>query len=96
MIFAKIRQSWYKLIPNSAKAPERKSGAVTIEFSVWKDGSVKDENIVTDAGDVQLDEAAFKAIQEASPMSPLPNAVSTDHLVFRFHFKYNPAPNVTK
>jgi periplasmic protein TonB len=87
----KVRQRWRNLIPSGARAPERKQGSVTIEFSVHQDGAVTDRKVVSSSGDLDLDEAALSAVSKASPFSPLPSTTKKDHLLLRFHFEYNPA-----
>jgi TonB family protein len=90
-LMKKVRQRWYELIPYSAHAPQMKRGRVTIEFTVRSDGAITEQKIASGSGDVYLDEAALRAIRQASPFSPLPNATKPDRLVLRIHFQYNPA-----
>jgi TonB family protein len=90
-LIKKVHERWYKLIPKSARSPEMKQGNVTIEFSIQRNGAIVDQKVFFGSGDVDLDEAALNAIREASPLSPLPDATKTDHLLMRLTFRYNPA-----
>jgi periplasmic protein TonB len=84
----KLRQRWYKRIPQSA---QMKQGNVTIEFSIQRNGAITDQKIASGSGDIDLDQAALNAILQASPFSPLPSTTKMDHLRLRFNFQYNPA-----
>jgi TonB family protein len=86
-----VRERWYKLVPQSARRPELKSGSVTIEFSLQRNGAITAPTIVAGSGDGNFDKAALNAVRETNPLSPLPTTTKTDHLVIRFHFQYNPA-----
>src|SRR6478672_4145777 len=35
-----VRENWYRQIPEEAKAPTSKQGAVTLQFQIMKDGSL--------------------------------------------------------
>ncbi len=86
----RVREKWYKLIPQSARLPELKPGTFTIEFSAQRSGAITDSTVAFGSGDIDLDKAALNAVREANPLSPLPST-KVDHLVMRFHFQYNPA-----
>jgi len=87
----KVRQRWYSLMPSGARAPEKKHGSVTIEFSVNQGGAVTGRKVVSSSGDLDLDEAAVSAVSESSPFSRLPNTTKKNHLLLRFRFEYDPA-----
>lgn len=86
----KIRQGWYKLIPQSALAPEMKEGTLIVGFQIQSDGSVAELTLLSGTGDQALDDAALKAIRQAAPFSSLTNVTKKDHLVVRARFVYNP------
>ncbi len=41
-----VRENWYRIIPESARAPLMKKGKVSIEFAILKDGQVAGLQIV--------------------------------------------------
>jgi TonB family protein len=86
---ADVQEHWEPLIPKSARPPVRKSGHVTIQFALMKDGSVRGTQIVQSSGDVYLDRAAWGAIASSS-FANLPAAYTKDSLVLRVTFSYNP------
>lgn len=85
-----VRENWYRIIPESARAPLMKKGKVSIEFAILKDGQVAGLQIVGSSGDVALDRAAYGGISASKPFPPLPSEFSGQYLALRFHFYYNP------
>jgi TonB family protein len=85
-----VRQNWYQLIPEIARAPLMKRGRVAIEFAIMKDGSVAGMRLVDPSGDVSLDRAAWGGITGSNPFPPLPNEFRGQYLALRFRFFYNP------
>ncbi|HXP17076.1 MAG TPA: TonB family protein, partial [Terriglobales bacterium] len=85
-----VRENWYRIIPESARAPLMKRGKVSIQFAIMKDGSVSGLQIVGPSGDVALDRAAYGGITGSEPFPPLPSEFGGQYLALRFHFYYNP------
>ncbi len=85
-----VRQNWYQLIPEIARAPLMKRGRVAIEFAIMKDGSVAGMRLIGPSGDVSLDRAAWGGITGSNPFPPLPNEFRGQYLALRFRFFYNP------
>lgn len=85
-----VRQNWYNLIPEVARAPLMKKGKVSIEFAILKDGKVAGMQLAGTSGDVALDRAAWGGITASNPFPPLPNEFRGQYLALRFHFYYNP------
>jgi TonB family protein len=85
-----VRENWYRIIPESARAPLMKKGKVSIQFAIMKDGSVSGLQIVGPSGDVALDRAAYGGITGSEPFPPLPGEFGGQYLALRFHFYYNP------
>jgi outer membrane biosynthesis protein TonB len=85
-----VRQNWYNLIPESAKAPIMKKGKLTIEFAIKKDGTVAGMTLVATSGDVALDRGAWGGITASNPFPPLPSEFGGQYLGLRFTFFYNP------
>jgi TonB family protein len=85
-----VKENWYRIIPESARAPLMKKGKVSIEFAITKDGRVAGLQYVSSSGDVALDRAAYGGITASNPFPPLPAKFSGKYLALRFHFFYNP------
>jgi TonB family protein len=85
-----VRENWYNLIPEAARAPIMKKGKVSIEFVILKDGKVAGMHYVAGSGDVALDRAAYGGITASNPFPPLPGEFGGPYLALRFHFFYNP------
>jgi TonB family protein len=92
-VLQNVRENWYNLIPEVARAPIMKQGKVTIEFAILKDGRIAGLRTVTGSGDVALDRAAYGGITASNPFPPLPGEYGGQYLALRFHFFYNPDSN---
>ena len=90
----RVHQQWYKTMPRVARAPRNKQGAVTIEISLQRDGTISNEKVTASSGDADLDAAALKAINKARPFPPFPDTARINHVRMQFHFDYNPAKAV--
>ncbi|HXE91346.1 MAG TPA: TonB family protein [Terriglobales bacterium] len=88
-----VRQNWYALVPEAARPPLLKSGKVSIQFAILKDGSVAGMRLAQTSGDVSLDRAAWGGITASNPFPPLPAEFRGNYLELRFHFYYNPGRN---
>jgi len=84
-----VRENWYNLIPEVARAPIMKKGQLTIEFAILKDGRVAGMQL-TSSGDIALDRAAWGGITGSNPFPPLPPQFGGKYLSLRFRFYYNP------
>jgi TonB family protein len=91
-----VRENWYRIIPESARAPMMKKGKVSIEFAILKDGRVAGLTLAGSSGDVALDRAAYGGITASNPFPPLPGEFKGQYLALRFHFFYNPDSNDLK
>jgi TonB family protein len=85
-----VKQNWYNLIPEAARAPLMKKGKVSIEFAILKDGKVAGLQLTSSSGDVSLDRAAWGGITASNPFPQLPTEFGGQYLALRFHFYYNP------
>jgi TonB family protein len=88
-----VKQNWYALIPEVARAPLLRKGKVSIEFAITKDGKVAGMRLIGASGDTSLDRAAWGGISASNPFPPLPYEFRGDYLALRFHFFYNPDKN---
>ena len=90
VVLPTVRENWYALVPDEARAPISKKGNVTIEFAIHKDGRVRGMRFVESYGDVAMDRAAYGGISASNPFPPLPDKFQGEYLALRFHFYYNP------
>jgi TonB family protein len=85
-----VRRNWYNLMPEEVRPPELKTGKVSIEFAILKEGKIAGMRIVEPTGDVALDRAAWGGIVASVPFDPLPAQFHGPYLLLRIHFSYNP------
>ena len=87
----KIRVHWYEEMPMPLLQTGMK-GVVTIRFTIHRDGSLTDINIITSSGIAPYDYAAKKAIELASPLKPLPADFpkETEHVTAMFYYNSEP------
>lgn len=67
---ARIRRHWYDNMPPIVRMGLR--GAVTIRFTIQRSGAITDVEMISSSEVPPYDFAARKAIELASPLSPLP------------------------
>lgn len=91
-----VRENWYHVIPESARAPIMKKGKVSIVFFITKNGGVAQMQLASTSGDVALDRAAWAGITDSNPFPPLPTEFGGPYLALRFTFFYNPSANDLK
>jgi TonB family protein len=84
-----VQAKWNPLIPTVAFPPMMKSGTVTIQFAIMKDGQIKAMKLEKSSGDESLDRAAWGAITTSNPLPPLPAEFPHDFLLLRCGFVYN-------
>jgi len=83
---AKIENIW--IYPPEAR--ERGIyGDLKIRFTIRKDGTLGEVELVRTSGYKMLDEAAMKALKEGEPYWPLPDAWGMDSYTILGHFIYN-------
>lgn len=88
-LVGKVRKNWYRRIPDSARYPEKKRGAVEIEFTVLRNGKVTGLKITGSSEEPELDQAALESVRK-SKLPRLPQEFSGEYLRLRFRFYYNP------
>ena len=89
-MFGSVRQNWFAAIPQKARVPELKKGAVAIEFVILRSGTLTAMRITQSSGDIEMDRAAWGGIATSAPFAPLPAEFHGEYLSLRLHFKYNP------
>jgi len=85
-----IKQNWYNLIPEEARAPILKRGKLSIEFAILKEGKIAGMKLDETSGDVALDRGAWGGITASNPFPPLPDEFRGQYLALRIIFFYNP------
>jgi len=95
-LVARVRTTWFALIPNTARAPIMERGHLSIDFRVMKDGHVEDIKYHSTSGNENFDRAAYGAITGSSPMPPFPAEFQCQFVRLRFYFYYNESPGDTK
>lgn len=90
-IMKTVNDNWHSLLPASVYPPLRKSGTVTIEFAILKDGTILGMKLARSSGDPPLDRACWASVTNSAPLPPLPKEFSGQYLQLRFMFCYNDA-----
>ena len=85
-----VKDNWYSIIPDEAKAPTMKKACVGIDFEILKDGAVGIMKVSSSSGDEQLDLAAWRGISGISKFPQLPTFYTKPSVSLRIHFYYNP------
>ncbi|MGC8615690.1 MAG: energy transducer TonB [Desulfurella sp.] len=81
----KIQNVW--VYPEQARL-KNQQGTLLVEFGINKNGSLAYTKVIRSSGYPILDEAAIKAIKEASPFNPLPERFGVDRLNIYATFTY--------
>lgn len=63
-----------------------KDADVTVEYTIMKNGYVKDPRIVKSSGNNAIDKSAIDALNNASPLPPLPLSYDKDSINVKFNF----------
>jgi TonB family protein len=61
-----------------------------VHFRVLRSGAIQSPYIETPSGDFLFDQAAVRAVVQASPLPPLPGGFTEDYLGVHFSFTYEP------
>lgn len=86
-VLAEVKLNWAAVFPTAAKLGTR--GLVTLEFEIFKNGTVG--KVVWDAqsGSRALDNASVAAISASNPLPSLPKDYKGDRIVLQMTFMYN-------
>ncbi|MBU1199188.1 MAG: TonB C-terminal domain-containing protein [Nanoarchaeota archaeon] len=82
IIINKISNSWFK--PNVQNAYE-----ATLQFELYRDGSISTPKVIKSSGVRSLDMAAERAILNAQPFPPLPQSSQNEYLIINLTFVYD-------
>jgi TonB family protein len=67
---------------------EKETNHVLVQFKVLRNGTVEAFRITQSSGNSEVDDAARKAIEDASPLDPLPPG-KDDSVEIQYSFDYN-------
>ncbi|HVX31323.1 MAG TPA: energy transducer TonB [Nitrolancea sp.] len=87
---ARIRVNWYNVMPDLLRTGMQ--GVVTIRFTINRDGHISDVTILNSSGIPPYDFAAKKAIENSSPLNPLPKDFPMPNERVTAMFYYNLEP----
>lgn len=82
LIISKIGSNWI----NPVRGGKRLS--TVIYFKIARDGTIFDAKVEKKSGSLLFDQAALRAVLVSSPMPPLPDSYSGDHLGVHFEFEH--------
>jgi TonB family protein len=86
-VLASVRRNWYAVMPESAKLG--RSGRVSIQFAIARNGSVPKLVIVGFSGTDAFDRAAVAGISASNPFPPLPTEFRGEQIRLQLNFSYN-------
>jgi TonB family protein len=89
----RVRENWFKLIPEKVDAPVRMKCRVAVEFAVNRDGHITGMKLAEPSGNVLLDRAAWAGIAASTPYPSFPTGFKGDYLSLRIRFHYNQPPD---
>jgi TonB family protein len=84
-VVRKLHNSWDEnTIDPSVRAARR--AKCTVEFTILRDGTVKNLRIYQSSGNLSLDNSGLRAVLSAGSMPPLPNDSNASHVDVNFDF----------
>jgi TonB family protein len=89
-VYLIVRRNWDSVIPQIAQLGRK--GRVILQFSIRKDGSVPDLNLMSGSGTPSMDSAALSSIRLSNPFPPLPPEFPGNDILLRFGYYYNMEP----
>lgn len=72
--------------PPSVRPPENRDYAAVVGFTVFKEGTISNINIIESSGWVVMDQTVKEAVERSSPMEPLPMSYTADNIQVRVQF----------
>jgi TonB family protein len=93
-VLANIRVNWQRALGEKGIIPTGDQKALTVEFTVLKDGSLDNRKVSESSGDPELDRTAVDAIAKSAPFMAIPAEFSGEFLKVRCHFYLNPGRRI--
>lgn len=75
----KITQKWVPPVVD-------KDTEVIVEYTIMKNGYVKDVKIAQSSGNAEVDNSALEALKNSSPLPPLPLSFDNESINVKFNF----------
>jgi len=75
----------YWQVPGSSESDPK---YCRVHFRVTRDGSIQSPSIETSSGNFLFDQAALRAVVQASPLPPLPSGFADNYLAVHFSFAF--------
>ncbi|MDH5405447.1 MAG: TonB family protein [Candidatus Aminicenantes bacterium] len=72
----------------SVASPAAEGQVVVVNFTILKDGTITNVEIVQGTGNFALDQAVLRAVLRSSPLPPLPWEIKKDRLIAQYEFVY--------
>jgi TonB family protein len=82
-----VKRNWLNVIPESARLG--RTGRVTLQFSIFRDGHVPKIVFIMPSGTESFDRAAVAGVSASNPFPPLPPEFPGNLIVLQFSFTYN-------
>jgi len=90
LLIIRLRSSWFAQVAESGRQSEK--GRSIIQCDIDRDGKVHNVGLVSGSGIADLDSAAQRAIEKASPYGKLPANFTDDVIKIRVEFYNNLKP----
>lgn len=85
--FQPYMDEMHKQISGKWQPPSvNKDSEAILEFTILKNGYVKDEKVFKSSGNKEVDDSALTALRKASPLPPLPLSFPKDSITIKFNF----------
>ncbi|MBI3933732.1 MAG: TonB family protein [Acidobacteria bacterium] len=89
-VYLSVQRNWYSVIPEIARLGRK--GRVILQFTIRKNGSVDNLQMMDGSGTGSMDTAALSSIRLSNPFPPLPSEFPGEHILLRFGYYYNMQP----
>jgi len=93
-ILANVRANWQRALGEKGIIPTSEQKALTVEFTVLRDGTLDSRKVVESSGDTELDGTGLDAIAKSAPFMAIPADFSGEFLKVRCHFYLNPGRRI--
>jgi protein TonB len=85
-VVASLQSRWIRPVLDGVSS----TLSVTVTFDVDRDGSIRNVRVETSSGVPSLDRSALRAVEEASPLPPVPPGGGQPPFAARFEFRWSP------
>jgi TonB family protein len=85
-VVASLQSRWIRPVLEGVRG----TLSVTVTFDVDRDGTLRNVKVADSSGVPSLDRSALSAVQDASPLPPLPSGWGQPPFAARFEFRWSP------